>query len=203
MAGTGAGPAALTGWNDVMIPDSVLIERARVGDELAFSALVQRYGDRVVGHLSRLTGCAARAEDLAQDTFIRFFERLDRYDERGQLVAYLVRVATRIFLSEERRRKRRETLGRLFTFEAHTPASAIEEHTYQGEVRDALMQVPPRFRAPLVLYVVEGLSYAEIAEGLGVRPGTVKSRIARARAMLEARLDAPKQESYDAPLLAR
>ncbi len=186
-----------------MLPDSLLIERARGGDDLAFSALVERYGDRVVGCLMRLTGCSARAEDLAQDTFIRFYERLDRYDERGKLGAYLVRLATRMFLSDERRSKRRAALSRLFSFERYTSSDPIEDQTYQCEVRAALLQVPAHFRAPLVLYVVEGLSYTEIAEGLGVRPGTIKSRISRARAMLKERLETPTQESYDARLLAR
>ncbi|MEL6546815.1 MAG: sigma factor, partial [Myxococcota bacterium] len=86
-----------------MLPDHTLIERARQGDELAFAAVLERYKDRVVGYLGRLTGCRARAEDLAQDAFIRFYERLDRYEERGKLGAYLVRMATRVFLSEERR----------------------------------------------------------------------------------------------------
>lgn len=186
-----------------MVPDPLLIDRAREGNELAFAALIERYQDRVVGYLTRMTGCPARAEDLAQDAFIRFYERLDRYEERGKLGAYLLRLATRVFLSEERRRKRRAYLSRLISVEDSTSAQSIEDHAFQSQVREALLEVSPQFRAPLILYVVEGLSYVEIAEVLGVRPGTVKSRIARARRILKTRLEPPPLEEHDARLLAR
>ncbi|MEM6732812.1 MAG: sigma-70 family RNA polymerase sigma factor, partial [Myxococcota bacterium] len=189
--------------NSTMTSDGDLVTRARADDELAFAALVERYKGRVIGYLTRLTGCSARAEDLGQDTFIRFYERLERYEEQGKLGSYLLRLATRVFLSEERRLKRRALLSALLTVDDQTSEASMIENAYQRQVRDALRFVPPNFRAPLILYVVEGLSYGEIAEALGVRPGTVKSRIARARMMLKQRLSPPAQEEYDARLVAR
>ncbi|MEL6195982.1 MAG: sigma-70 family RNA polymerase sigma factor [Myxococcota bacterium] len=186
-----------------MIADSILVERARAHDELAFAGLVERYKARLLGYLTRLTGCPSRAEDLTQEAFLRFYERLDRYEEQGKLGAYLLRLATRIFLSEERRRRRRALLSLLIQVETDTSETSIIEHAYQRQVREALTRVPAHYRAPLVLFVVEGLTYHEIAEVLGVRPGTVKSRIARARAALRLHLASPEEEQLHERLVAR
>ncbi|MEM6531331.1 MAG: sigma-70 family RNA polymerase sigma factor [Myxococcota bacterium] len=186
-----------------MVGDDILVERARAGDELAFAAIVERYKDRVVRYLARMTGDSCRAEDLAQDAFIRFFERLDRYDERGKLAAFLLRTATRVFLSEERRLRRRALLSVLFSAPTEASEQPIIDNTYQREVRSAVAELPVMFRAPLVLHAIEGLSYDEIGQVLGVRTGTVKSRIARARAQLKDRLEPPTQEETHERLVAR
>lgn len=186
-----------------MVGDDILVERARNGDELAFAAIVERYKDRIVGYLARMVGDPSRAEDLAQDAFIRFFENLDRYDERGKLASFLLRTATRVFLSEERRTRRRALLSVLFSPPTETSEQPIFDNAYQRQVRSAVAELPPHFRAPLVLHAVEGLSYDEIAQVIGVRTGTVKSRSARARGQLKQRLEPPAQEEAHEQLVAR
>jgi RNA polymerase sigma factor (sigma-70 family) len=156
---------------------------------VAFGALVERHMDRVVGYLAKLTGDRARAEDLAQETFIRVYRKWDVYEERGQLVAYLYRGAPRVLASEQRRLARREVLARfgLMAPAEETPAtpqSALLASELQRRVAAAIARVPLHFRAPLVLSLVEELSNAEIASVLGCSEGTVKSRISRGRAAL-------------------
>ena len=71
--------------------------------------------DLMVNYLSRLTGCRDRAEDIAQETFVRFYQQLDRYREQGTLSAYLLRIATNLVRSEERRKRRWRVLKPIFT----------------------------------------------------------------------------------------
>jgi RNA polymerase sigma-70 factor (ECF subfamily) len=172
-------------------PDANLMQRVCEGDAEAFGALVARYGDRVVGYLCRLTGSRARAEDLAQETFLRLYEKRHLYREQGQLAAFLYRMATRLLASEQRRLARRELFSRLFL--APEPAAPTQQRDVlaneaQRQVTEALASLPLAWRAPLVLHLVEGLSYPEIGQVLGCREGTVKSRLSRGRAALRQKL---------------
>lgn len=173
-------------------PDADLMQRVRDGDAGAFGEIVARYGDRVVGYLCRLTGSRARAEDLAQETFLRLYEKRHLYREQGQLAAFLYRMATRLLASEQRRLSRRELFGRLFLappeHDAPTQQRDVLADEAQRKVADALAALPLDWRAPLVLHLVEGLSYPEIGEVLGCREGTVKSRLSRGRAALREKL---------------
>jgi RNA polymerase sigma-70 factor (ECF subfamily) len=165
-----------------------LLETAR-DEAAAFGVLVERHMDRVVGYLAKLTGDRARAEDLAQETFLRVYRKREVYEERGQLVAFLYRVATRVLATEQRRLARRELLAKLGLagppdVAAATPHSELVATETQRRVAAALARVPLHFRAPLVLALVEELPYAEIAGILGCSEGTVKSRVSRGRAAL-------------------
>jgi RNA polymerase sigma-70 factor, ECF subfamily len=178
----------------LMAPDADLMQRVCAGDADAFGEVVARYGDRVVGYLARLTGSRARAEDLAQETFLRLYEKRHLYRERGQLAAFLYRMATRLLVSEQRRLARRDLFGRLFltpTAKQHDEPTQQDEvlaDEAQRQVASALTALPLDWRVPLVLHLVEGLSYPEIAGVLGCREGTVKSRLSRGRAALRQRL---------------
>ncbi len=175
------------------VPDGDLMQRVCAGDDEAFAEIVSRYGDRVVGYLCRLTGNRSRAEDLAQETFLRLYEKRELYREQGRLAAFLYRMATRLCASEQRRLARRDLFGRIFLLPHDddgpaTPQTDVLADEAQREVAAALASVPLEWRAPLVLFLVEGLSYQEIAEVLGCREGTVKSRLSRGRAALRKKL---------------
>ena len=109
--------------------DTELLALSRAQDSQAFGRLIDRYKDRVVNYLSRLTGCRDRAEDIAQETFVRFYRQLHRYRDEGSLAAYLFRIATNLVRSEERRKRRWQALRPLLAVSgygsngSHSPAS--------------------------------------------------------------------------------
>lgn len=173
--------------------DAQLLSRARAGDRSAFSRLVDRHKDAMVSYLYRLTGDRDRAEDLAQETFLRLYERRGQYAEQGKLAAYLYRIATNLLRSEERRRRRWRLLRPVF-FSSNgyrpvpTPADDALRHELSATLRRAVAGLPVRYRVPLVLHELEGRSYREIARLLGCREGTIKSRVFRGRRALKREL---------------
>jgi len=137
----------------------------------------------------RLLGNADDADDVAQETFVRAYRALDRYDERYAFYTWLRAIATRIALNEIAKRRRRRTEGGdAFETAAETVAGADRDpiDTIAGgelaaAVESALDELSPDYRAVLVLRAHENLSYAEIASTLEIPVGTVMSRLSRAR----------------------
>lgn len=179
--------------SEAMVPDldAGLMDRVRSGDRDAFADLVDRHKDAVVSYLARLTGNRDRAEDLAQETFLRLFRSAGGYTEQGLLRGYLFRIATNLVRSEERREKRLRLLmpflGRGGHAEPTAPSGLLRQELHR-EVSSAVARLPLRYRVPLVLHEIEGWAYADIARELGCREGTVKSRIHRGRQQLKERL---------------
>jgi RNA polymerase sigma-70 factor (ECF subfamily) len=172
--------------------DSALMADVLGGDRGAFTRLVERHKDAVVNYLTRLTGDRDRAEDLAQETFLRLFRAAPQYQEQGLLRAYLFRIATNLVRSEERRAKRLRLLLPFLGGRRHDEPAAVSGLLVQElhrQVALALAKLPLRFRVPLVLHEIEGWSYADIALELSCREGTVKSRIHRGRQHLRQRLE--------------
>jgi RNA polymerase sigma-70 factor, ECF subfamily len=172
--------------------DAALMARVQDGDRHAFGQLVGRHECTVVNYLTRLTRDRGRAEELAQEAFLRLYERASHYQERGQLLPYLLRIASNLLRSEERRSRRWRTLSVLVGSSPAPAEPSQERRLLSGEatraVEEALAALPLRYRAPLVLREIEGLSYREIAIALQCREGTVKSRINRGRERLKALL---------------
>jgi RNA polymerase sigma-70 factor, ECF subfamily len=171
--------------------DSDLMCRVRDGDHDAFSTLVDRHKDGLVNYLTHLWGERDRAEEFAQEAFLRLYVHARRYDERERLAPYLYRIATNLVRSEFRRMRRWRLLVPMMLPEPEErvlPGHALLQTEAGEQVRRALEALPIAFRAPLVLYEIEGWSYRDIASSLGCREGTVKSRIARARERLRTLL---------------
>jgi RNA polymerase sigma-70 factor (ECF subfamily) len=173
--------------------DAELFARSREGDRAALARLVDRHKDGLVNYLARLAGSRDGAEDLAQETFLRLLERSGRYRERGQLRAYLYRIATNLHRSRDRRQRRWGLLQpQLAPADGHVALAEQDVRLLRREVAqrlaEALRELPLRYRVPVVLRDVEDWSYREIAQLLGCREGTVKSRIHRGRRLLRERL---------------
>jgi RNA polymerase sigma-70 factor (ECF subfamily) len=174
--------------------DAELMGRVKAGDREAFARLVDRYKDAMVNYLSRLTGSRARAEDLAQETFLRLYENRDRYREEGRFSAFLYRIATNLARSEIRREQRRRMLKLVFrpggngAGPVENPQSRLLGKEAHRKLAEAIARIPIRFRIPLVLHEIEGRSYLDVAETIGCREGTVKSRISRGRKRLKEEL---------------
>ena len=172
--------------------DAELMARVREGDREAFADLVDRHKDAVVNYLTRLTGDRDRAEDLGQETFLRLFRSARDYAEQGYLRAYLYRIATNLVRSEGRREKRLRLLLPFLPRNGEQPEAAtpgLLRQELHVQVSKAVASLPLRYRVPLVLHEIEGWSYVDIAQELGCREGTVKSRIHRGRLHLKARLE--------------
>jgi len=172
--------------------DAELMARVREGDRQAFADLVDRHKDAVVSYVTRLTGDRDRAEDLGQETFLRLFRSAGDYREQGYLRAYLYRIAVNLVRSEERRERRLRLLAPFLLRDEHAEPVAntgLLRRELHREVSAALARLPLRYRVPLVLHEIEGWSYVDIAEEIGCREGTVKSRVHRGRRQLKAKLE--------------
>lgn len=175
-------------------PDGELFARVRDGDRDALAALVDRHKDALVSYLARMTGCRDRAEDLAQEAFVRLVERSRGYQEQGRLKGYLYRIAINLLRSSERRERRWRLLEPFFVHQTRSSEGPRQDlrllrGELAGQLLDALAAVPLHYRVPLVLRDVEDWPYHEIAGLLGCAEGTVKSRIHRGRELLRRLLE--------------
>jgi RNA polymerase sigma-70 factor (ECF subfamily) len=181
--------------------DADLLRRCLAGDERAYRELVERYRRQVFSLARRMTGSVEDAEDLTQETFVRMFKALDRYDPTRPFAAWLMTIATRLSIDHLRRRKvrpisvtRREAGSRdeEYTIEIVDSAPRPDEQTAHAEeevrVQRLIDSLPPHYRAVVLLRHQHDLSYEEIAEALHLPLGTVKARIHRARALLKDRI---------------
>ncbi|WP_253890672.1 RNA polymerase sigma factor SigE [Actinokineospora diospyrosa] len=159
----------------------------------SWDEVVREHGDRVYRLAYRLAGNAHDAEDLTQETFIRVFRSLASY-KPGTFEGWLHRITTNLFLDMVRRRSRLRMEGlpedtdRLEGDEP-SPEEVYDETHLDPDLQAALDELPPEFRAAVVLCDVEGLSYEEIGATLGVKLGTVRSRIHRGRQALRVALE--------------
>jgi RNA polymerase sigma factor (sigma-70 family) len=156
--------------------------------------IVHTHSARVYRLAYRLTGNPHDAEDLTQEVFVRVFRSLSSYTP-GTFEGWLHRITTNLFLDSARRKQRIRFEG-LADDMAHrlagsepTPAQAFDDSHLDDDVQAALKALPPEYRAAVVLCDIEGFSYEEIAATLGVKLGTVRSRIHRGRAQLRAALE--------------
>ena len=160
----------------------------------SWEEIVRQHSARVYRLAYRLTGNSHDAEDLTQEVFVRVFRSLSSYTP-GTFEGWLHRITTNLFLDMARRKQRirfeglgDDTEQRLRGGEP-TPAQAFDERHLDGDIQAALKALAPEYRAAVVLCDIEGLSYEEIADTLGVKLGTVRSRIHRGRAQLRTALD--------------
>jgi len=154
-------------------------------------ALFQRYRRPLYRYLARRTGNSARAEDLAQEVFAALMDGADRYQPSGSFKAYLYRIASNLSAKEWRTFRRGVALEGEPGAEAPEAEGALDQRAAAAAIRRALGALDEEQREPILLREYEGLSYAEIAEVLGVPQGTVKSRIARGKLALRESLLAP------------
>jgi RNA polymerase sigma factor (sigma-70 family) len=172
----------------------------------SWDEIVRAHSGRVYRLAYRLAGNQHDAEDITQDVFIRVFRSLESYTP-GTFEGWLHRITTNLFLDLVRRRARirfdalPEDSGDRLPGTAPTPEQAYDETHLGSDVQAALAALAPEFRAAVVLCDIEGLSYEEIAATLGIKLGTVRSRIHRGRAQLRQALEdrAPRRTHHGDP----
>lgn len=164
-----------------------------MGTVPSWETIVEEHSTKVYRLAYRLTGNAPDAEDLTQETFVRVFRSLDSFTP-GTLGGWLHRITTNLFLDQARRKSRIRFDALAEDAESRLPGKepgperTFEHNNLDIDVQEALDTLPADFRAAVVLCDLEGLSYEEVSAALGVKLGTVRSRIHRGRAMLRERL---------------
>jgi RNA polymerase sigma factor (sigma-70 family) len=160
----------------------------------SWDEVVRDHSARVYRLAYRLTGNSHDAEDLTQEVFMRVFRSLPSYTP-GTFEGWLHRITTNLFLDMARRRQRirfeglgDDTAARLGDG-GRSPADAFDDRHLDSDIQAALKALAPEYRAAVILCDIEGLSYEEIADTLGIKLGTVRSRIHRGRAQLRAALE--------------
>ena len=174
--------------------EDALVARLRQGDHRAFEELVIAYQHRVFGVALRMLGNRAEAEEIAQETFLRAHRALPEFRGDARLHTWLYAIASRLCLNRLASAHRRLVQGddeALAAAPADEPSAAarLERAELDAAVREAISALPEERRIVVVLRDLEGLSYEEIAEVLDLEPGTVRSRLHRARLDLKAKLE--------------
>jgi RNA polymerase sigma-70 factor (ECF subfamily) len=177
--------------------DEAWAQRA-LADREAFAELVRRYADRIYNLAYRMTGDRAEAEDLAQETFVRAYRGLPGYKPQHPFGAWIYRIAVNVCLTYRQRHGgaaseslSEETEAILYdniSDDSIALADLAERREVQATVQQAILSLPPMYRAVVVLYHLEGRSYEEIADLLHVPLNTVRTHLHRGRALLREKL---------------
>lgn len=176
------------------LSDEELVARCRGGDHAAFTAIVDRYKDRVFWLVKRMVG-DMDAEDLTQEAFLRAYRAMPALRTGATLRTWLFRIAHNLCLTELAKRGRRgehlsieeegdERLEPLLAQASKNLEERLDERDFAGRVLDQVQQLPVAYRTALTLYYVDEAKYEEIAEVMGIPLGTVKTYLHRARLRL-------------------
>ncbi|CAN5776996.1 MAG: sigma-70 family RNA polymerase sigma factor [Gemmatimonadetes bacterium] len=177
------------------LDDSAVVAAFLAGNKRGFNELVERYQSRLLNFVYRTTGDRERAEDLVQETFIRIYRHLHRFDQTKKFSTWAYTIASNLAKNELRNRSRNPLV--LFqalkkSWDADQRPLEWEDNTYRPDdlyrkrhlkelVESAVGELPEHHRHVFVLREMEGKTYEEIAEITGCNLGTVKSRLNRAR----------------------
>lgn len=177
------------------------VARARNGDMQAFEALILNHEKIVYNLAYRILQNEEDAKDISQEVFLRVYRYLDRFDGKSAFSTWLYRIAYNTCIDETRRRKNKaaysidaqletedSSMKQQYTDPTPTPEAQVLSKERQKRLLSAIESLPPDYKTALILRDLEGLSYSEISETMGLALGTVKSRIARARSQLKERI---------------
>ncbi len=168
--------------------DQKVIEAVLAGNIEVFRELIKRYESRVAATVIGMLGRCAEAEDVGQETFIRFYNSLGNFRGESSIGTYLTRIAINLSLNELKKRKRRSMLFQAEPEEGFDVRDAHASSEYSGEreiVQCAIQKLEPKSRSIIVLRLLDGYSTEETAEILNVPVGTVLSRLFRAQQKLK------------------
>lgn len=160
------------------------IERVLEGDNDAYRVLVERYHKGLINHLYSVVGEREVAEDLAQEAFIKAFDKLETYNPKYAFSTWLYKIGTNKAYSHLRKRRHLP----LFDAEQHSSDQDVEDEVERREqqrrVRASVARLPNHYRAVVSLYYWRGLSYEELALAVDAPVGTVKTWLHRAKSEL-------------------
>jgi RNA polymerase sigma-70 factor, ECF subfamily len=186
--------------------DNNLVKEFISGNDSAFAQLVSRYKDSITNYLNMMVGDYDTAVDLSQETFLRVYRNIHRYSNLYQFSTWIYRIATNLAIDEIRYRKRR---GRVFYRNVWGNRQSAEKDASEFEITDvrrgprdeilrkessqvlgdAIRSLPQKYRTAFIMKEVQGLPYEDIAKALDCSAGTIKSRLHRARELLQRKLE--------------
>jgi RNA polymerase sigma-70 factor (ECF subfamily) len=182
--------------------DEELMNLCVEGSEEAFRELMRRFHPRIVNVVYRYINDPVRAEEIAQEVFVRVYVHRERYRRTARFSTWIFTIALNLTKNEIRHRVRH---SRLMSLDALTemgssvgfflrergkgPDEKVEESELQEIVNKAIVELPPKYRDAVVLRDLEGLSYEEVSDILSIPGGTVRSRINRGRLILKKKLE--------------
>lgn len=183
-------------------PDVGLMLRLQQGDEAAFQDLFRKYSPRILQLARRFVGSEAQAEELTQDVFVQVFRFRHRYKPQSRLATWLFTIATNLCLNELRRPERQLRVDlwdrregddgpespSLPDTEGITPEEGAATRELSARLEAAVMALPPKQRAALLLSRLDGLVYKDVAQALGCTEGAVKALLFRATQSLKRTL---------------
>jgi RNA polymerase sigma-70 factor (ECF subfamily) len=166
--------------------DKLLVDAVRHGDMHAFRKIVEKYEPMVAKVATGMLNNTTDAQDVGQETFIRFYRSMEQFKGDASLGTYLTRIAINLSLNEIKKRKRRQWLS---YEDKLKPGGASEDLVSISETKElvnkALSRLDPDFRSVVVLRMLQGFSTKETAEILQLPVGTVLSRLSRAQVKLK------------------
>lgn len=196
-----------SGCLETISAETQLIERAKQQDESAFDQIVNLYADKLYNYIVRMLGNPHDAEDVLQEVFLRAYQGLPTFDGRASLSTWLFRIAHNLCIDHYRKQERRVKTVSIYQdnsdeadegteewefpdTQTPDPMQAVLDKELQELVERALENLSPKLKSVLLLYDVEGLSYEEISQSLGIPMGTVKSRLHMARSEIQKKVAA-------------
>jgi RNA polymerase sigma-70 factor (ECF subfamily) len=184
--------------SDGRVPDRELVDRARAGDQAAFSELVRRYTPRVRRLARHLVRGHADADDVAQEAFVRAHQALPRFDGRSEFFTWLYRIAVNLSLNRARSLNVRRSVaiddpaveGALSTAREGRadPSISLEERRLVAALMEEIQKLPESLRATVTLVCIEHVAQEQAAEVFGCSVGTVAWRVHEARKRLREAL---------------
>jgi RNA polymerase sigma-70 factor, ECF subfamily len=175
--------------------EDLLVTRAREGDRAAFEELVRRHADRLHAVVLRFVANREAAEEVIQESFIRAWRGIGRFQGRSRFFTWLYRIG----VGEAKRRAAREPSERTVSLDeqpileapdwSEAPDTRAEQDELRGVLENSIRALPFEYRAPVILRDVEGLSTKEAAEVMELGEAAFKSRLHRARLVLRRALD--------------
>jgi RNA polymerase sigma-70 factor, ECF subfamily len=175
--------------------EDLLVRRAQAGDRGAFEELVRRHADRLHAVVLRFVADREAAQEVTQETFLRAWRGLGRFQRRSRFFTWLYRIG----INEAKRRAEREPSDRTVSLDeepileapdwSEAPETRAEQSNLRRVLEDSIRALPIEYRAPVILRDVEGLTTEEAAEVMELSEAAFKSRLHRARLVLRRALD--------------
>lgn len=183
------------------VVETRLVKLSRRGDRQAFEELVELYKDKIYHLAYRMLGSRGEAEDIVQETFLRVYTNLDRYDENQKFSTWIYRIGTNLCIDRLRKRKPTYSLDAdmpegdgadwysMLPSEEETPEEELVLSETQQQIRKAIETLPSKYKSVVVLRYLHDMSLQEISEVLKMPVTTIKTRVHRGREYLRKKLE--------------